>query len=211
MLRRNRELREKVTLYAVTAKRGLQLFEEGMRHLCEQGLPGLQKWVRLVHEKESECDGLSSAVELDLFEKSLLPETREDLMNLLEWLDEVINAAEEALRMIAVQHVVVPNEFCEPLGHISRMSAEAGELAMDMAVNVLDEGSEVRALDEEVDRLESVVDRVEQKLVSDLFDGDLPLAEKLQLRDVITAVAAVSDRAEEVSNRLKVFLAKRRG
>jgi len=211
MLRRNRDLREKVSVYAASAREGLQFFEQGMRHFCEQGLVGLGEWVAKVHAKESECDRLRVEVELDLFEKALLPETREDLMNLLEWLDRVINGAEDALRMIHVQHIRLPDTLRESLVHISRMSAEAGELAMELAMNVLDEGRNAKEMDEEVDRLESDVDRAEQRLISGLFDGDLSLAEKLQLKDMICAVAAVSDRAEEVSSRLRVFLAKRRG
>lgn len=211
MWRRSKELKGKLQQFTQTAMAGLQLFELGIHYACEHGLIGLDQWVEQVHEKESLCDRLRREIEIDLFEKSLLPETREDLMNLIEWLDRVINAAEEAIRMILVEHISLTGALREDLVHLARMSAEAGELVMELTLDVVYEGSQVAGVNGEIDRLESEVDRLEQHMISELFDRGLPLAEKLHYRDMVQKVAKVSDRAEDVSNWLTVFLAKRRG
>ncbi len=211
MLRRNRMIREKVSTYADSAKEGLNTFEAGMRFYCENGLTGMGEWMIRVHERESACDQICRDIELDLFEKSLLPETREDLMNLLEYLDKIVNCAESAMRKICVQHVQLPNGFCKPLEEIVRMSVKAGSLAMDMAIETLEKSHNIREFDREIDSLESKVDAIEQQAISDLFDTDLELAEKLMIREIIETMANISDIAEEVSGRLMIFSAKRRG
>ncbi len=211
MLRRNRIIREKIVRYTSTAKEGLARFDTGISDYCENGEGEVEKWLRSVHKRESECDLLRREIEIDLFKKSLLPETREDLMNLLEALDMIINTAEASMRKIYVEHLKLPEELCQPMTRIAHVSVQAGILAMDMAVNALEDGKRAIELDREIDLLESTVDSIQQETLYNLFDSDMELAGKLMIRDIIEDVAQISDLAEDASSRIMVFLAKRHG
>ena len=61
-----------------------------------------------------------------------------------------------------------------------------------------------------IEELEQKVDKAEWKLLERIFDSDLELARKLQLRDFVRRTAAISDLCEDASDMLEILVVKRR-
>ena len=61
----------------------------------------------------------------------------------------------------------------------------------------------------EIERYEHEVDQIEYQIRKKIFDSPISLAEKLQLRDFVMAVAAISDKIEDCSDLLEVMAVKR--
>jgi predicted phosphate transport protein (TIGR00153 family) len=184
-------------------------FRQGLQHYREHGLEGLDEHVRLAHRSESECDQVRRQVERDLFAKSLLPESREDIMGLLEHIDLVINQAEDVLRQIGLQRLLLPPAFQTAYADLAERSYAAGTALLRQANAALQAEATVRDLGDEVKACESRTDEVEQGHVAALFASALPLAEKLHYRDLVTMTATISDLAEDAANLLTVFSLKR--
>jgi uncharacterized protein Yka (UPF0111/DUF47 family) len=209
LFRRNRELREQLGLYVDKARLVLDTFRDGVRHYLEHGTQGMERFARTSHTDESECDRIRRQVERDLFSKSLLPESREDIMALLEHVDLVVNQAEEVLRQILLQRILLSRPFQAAYADLSMCCHEAGMTLFDQAAAALRNDPRTRALGDAVKACESRTDQTEQQLVAALFASDLPLAEKLQYRDLVTMTAAIGDLAEDAANLLTVFALKR--
>lgn len=209
MFRRNRELREKMLAYLVSATDTIDEFETGIAQYLAQGRQVLEKFVSDTHARESACDGLRQRIELDLFEQSLLPETREDLMLMLERLDEVVNQSEDILRDLWLQHVTLPEFLKHDFGRLTEIGTAAARHAFIMARGAVTADGAARALHNEVDAIESNGDRIEQTMIRQLFEQPkLPLAEKLLYRDVIREAGKMADLAEDAADWTLIFIAK---
>jgi uncharacterized protein Yka (UPF0111/DUF47 family) len=209
LFRRNRELREQLVLYVDKARLVMDTFRDGLRHYLDHGIQDLDRFARTSHGDESECDRIRRQVERDLFAKALLPESREDLMALLEHVDLVVNQAEDVLRQILLQRILLPRAFQAAYADLGMCCHEAGLTLFDQAAAALRNDPRTRALGDAVKACETRVDQSEQQLVAALFASDLPLAEKLHYRDLVSLTAAIGDLAEDAANLLTVFALKR--
>jgi predicted phosphate transport protein (TIGR00153 family) len=210
LFRRNQELRRQLTDYLEKARRVADTFRDGLRHYRQHGLRDLDPFARVSHRDESECDRVRREVERDLFARALLPESREDVMVLLEHLDLVVNQLEDVLRQIILQRIELPSVFQDAYAALVEGCHEAAVALFEQAAAALAGDPRVRDLGDAVKACESRVDQCEQQLVSALFaSADLELARQLHYRDLITMTAAISDLAEDAANLLTVFALKR--
>ena len=60
-----------------------------------------------------------------------------------------------------------------------------------------------------VDELESEADRMEADIIGRLFCSEMDGMDKLLLRDLVQHISGISDRAENVGDRLRIIVAKR--
>lgn len=209
LFHRNRELRRQLAVYIEKAKLVADTFRDGLRHYRQHGLHELDPFARVSHREESECDRVRRQVERDLFAKALLPESREDVMGLLEHLDLVTNQLEDVLRQIILQRIELPTDFQDAYAELGERCYAAATVLLEQAEAALANDPRTRELGDAVKACESRVDECEQGLVSALFASDLELARKLHYRDLVTMTAASSDLAEDAANLLTVFALKR--
>jgi predicted phosphate transport protein (TIGR00153 family) len=60
-----------------------------------------------------------------------------------------------------------------------------------------------------IDELESEADLAENMLIEHIFSSDMDGFNKILLRDLVQHIAAISDRAENVGDRIRLIVAKR--
>lgn len=209
LFQRNRDLRQQLSTYVEKARQVADCLREGLRHYRSQGLQDLEQFVRISHRDESECDRVRRQVERDLFAKSLLPESREDVMALLEHLDLVVNQAEDVLRQIMLQRLELPGAFQDAYAELGERCYQAFSVLLEQAGAALSNDPRTRELGDAVKACESRIDETEQGLVAAVFASDLELARKLHVRDLVTLTAAIGDLAEDAANLLTVFALKR--
>jgi predicted phosphate transport protein (TIGR00153 family) len=61
-----------------------------------------------------------------------------------------------------------------------------------------------------IDELESETDHLEESIIRQIFASKLDGFEKIMLRDTVKQIAAVTDRAENAGDRIRIIVAKRR-
>jgi len=208
-LRRNRQLREKLTSYFSTGQTAIDTFLAGMKYYVGNGPEGLTQYVSPSHQHESACDAIRFSIEEDLFEKSLMPAIREDIMLLLEEVDEMINQSEDVLRQIHIQLVTMPDFLVKRLGELSDVCHEACTILLKQGAAALEHDSHAKEYRNRIDALESKADRLEQTMLAELFRSDLPLGQKILARDVIVEVSHLADLAEDAADFIVVFRLKR--
>lgn len=162
------------------------------------------------HSYESKADDLRRNIEMLLYGRELLPESRGDLLVMLETYDRIPNAAETTLAIIEAERVVIPEQFKKDFTKLVRVNLDAFRGLRRTADALFDNPRQTGYLQKEVDIKESESDRLERRLISDVFDSDLDKADKLQLRNVIVSIGNISDRAENASDRIGIIAIKRR-
>ncbi len=162
------------------------------------------------HVLESRADDLRRDIEMTLYGKALLPESRGDILGLLEAMDRVPNAAETALNIIETELVEIPDSYKEDFRELLDLNMEAYRLLRKTADVLFNNPKQTLYVVKDVDVKESASDRLERQLIRQIFASDMEKADKILLKDVVVAIGNVSDRAENAADRMAIIAIKRR-
>lgn len=163
-----------------------------------------------VHRYESHADDIRRDIEVMMFSKSLFPESRSDIMSLLEAMDRVPNHAESATRMILNQRVEIPPEYHTQMIELVEVSLRCVNAMLEATTKLFEDFTTATLIVGRIDELESAIDHIEAQMVEQVFASDLDGFSKIMLRDVIIHIAGISDRAENVGDFIRILVAKRK-
>jgi predicted phosphate transport protein (TIGR00153 family) len=161
------------------------------------------------HQCESQADDLRRDIELTLYGKSLLPESRGDLLGLLETYDQLPGAGEVVLFEMLYQNMRVPPEFHPAFVRLVELNLQAYFLVRKTVDALMNNPRVTLGAVKEVDAKESQSDRQERKLIQEIFASAMDKADKLQLRSLIAGISRISDLAEHTADRIGIIAIKR--
>ncbi|MGD9239677.1 MAG: DUF47 family protein [Desulfobacterales bacterium] len=162
------------------------------------------------HKFESRADDLRDETNELMYSRALIPESREDIMALLERVDEIPRSFEQILNMIRTQKLSFPEFLILDIQELIRVSMESCDM-MAKQIDVLIKKKEgVRMLMSTIDQNESHCDHIERRIITKLFDSDLEPFLKLQLKEMVIVMGEISDQADRVSKRVNIMTMKRR-
>ena len=210
-LRKQRLIEKNVFDYLYQWKKCLEDFKTGMEVYLNEGLgERFDYYVQQVHRTEDRADELRRKVEWEMYSKALLPESRGDILGFLETMDKIPNKAESLLYQIRLQKLEFPQELNPNLWRIVDLSCEAIQLVYEAATNLMSRKGGIHKLADEIDVKESECDHVEQDTIAKIFTMDIDKADKILLKEFIIELGNLTDRAEDVSDRLTILSVKRR-
>ena len=163
-----------------------------------------------IHKFESKADDVLKKLELDLYKKALIPESRGDIILLLEKVDKLPNIIETVLFEIRIQRMTIPVELIESFEKLASLSTEACRKVIECVSCLFNNQEKVVELVHKIDDLESEADHVQNSMLRELFELEIDLAEKLLFKSLITIMGNISDKAENIANRINLVLFKRR-
>lgn len=169
---------------------------------------------RKISDLETNADKSRRKFTRALHEGAFLPVFRGDLARLAEKLDDVADAAEETMRTILLREKLLvtlakaekrrksAKVIREDLVKMARLATKTVE-SLKSAVNMM--MSNVDAANEkvnEVEKLEHESDIIEQGLINDLYDHEklLDPISVMQLKEIISRIGSISDRAEDTAD-----------
>lgn len=189
----------------------LDEFRDTFRQYCQNSdRSEMQENVKKVHKAESRADDIRREIEVVMYTKALFPESRGDILGLLETMDKVPNKAEAAAQMVLSEHIVIPNFLHANLLQLVDVCHRCVLALIESAEKIFEDFTNATVAIGRIDELESEGDFVEANLIEQIFTSDLEGAEKIMLRDMVQQVAAVSDRAENAGDRIRIIVAKRK-
>lgn len=165
--------------------------------------------VNYTHAAESQADDIRREIELLLYGRALLPESRGDILGLLETYDGLPNIAETVVFVVFSQRMVLPEQFVPGIKNLIRVNTEAYALARKTVDALMTNPKATLATTKEVDQKESESDRVERQLICDIFDSDLEMGAKLLYKELVILIGEISDRAQKVADRIGIIAIKR--
>ncbi len=161
------------------------------------------------HRIESEADDMRRNIELTLYGKALLPESRGDLLGLIESFDGLPNIAETVGFVLLHQRTVVPDNLQEAFVSLVATNVRAYHAARRAVEALMSNPKVTLHSTKEVDMIESESDRIERCLVRDIFSMEISDGTKMLLKEVVLLVGEISDRAEKVADRIGIIAIKR--
>ncbi|HKJ66921.1 MAG TPA: DUF47 family protein [bacterium] len=211
LFRKTKEMESKIDDYLDLVIRGGLLFKEGLKYYLTGEMDTFDERLASIDSLESEADELRREIENRLYTQTLIPESRGDVLGIIENTDAVLNVAAETLMMFSVERPQFPTDLHQMIRDLGDASVTCIEELIATirsyfrdVERVRDGTNRVLFFEKEVD---TIADRIKRKIFHDDAIGHLSL--KMHLRDCIEDIENISDTAEEVSDRLSIAAIKR--
>jgi uncharacterized protein len=211
LFKKERQLEALVDQYLENLTRTQEHFVKAMDTCLDEGLCGEFGFlIEQTHKFESKADEIRDEINLLMYSRALIPESREDIMNLIEQVEIIPRIFELVLHLIRAQKIKLPEFIKLDVKDLIRISVESCELMIKQIDLMMKNRQGIRALMATIDRNESHCDHIERSLMIKVFDSDLDKVDQLQLKEVVIALGEISDQADRVSKRVNIITLKRR-
>ncbi len=175
-------------------------------HKCEN----FDFLITQTHKYESKADDICEEINNLMYSKALIPDSRGDIMRLLESIDMIPHFFERILFIMQTQRLSIPDFLALDVKDLIRISFESCDLLSKQLALHLKQKLGIRDLLSTIDTNESHCDHIERRIISKIFDSDLDPFVKLQLKELIVTMGEISDQADRVSKRINIISMKRR-
>ena len=188
----------------------IETFQECLFALFEDSASEQAKeLVKKVSEGESRADDLREKLEMKLYRKALMPEARGDILGLVEAVDRVPNWAEEVVYDIYLQRVKFPESLLDKFRQLTEMNVQCFRLLHTAIEALFTDLDAVFEKTKEVDKLESEIDTLEHELIQEVFDIEERLSYQNLLHRIVRSICDISDKSENVGDRLAIVAIKK--
>ena len=197
------EFLDKLSQSALTFRRAVEIYlDEGATATFDEKLAQ-------VNELESQADKLRRSVETQLYTQTLIPDSRGDVLGLIENLDSVHNLCEGGLWAFSIEKPEIPEALHSDYRSLTEQVVNTVE-ALVLASRAFFRN--IEAVPDHMHKVmfyEKEADKVSTKLKRAIFATDLPLSHKAQLRNFVEHIDNLADRSEDVADRLAIYTIKR--
>jgi predicted phosphate transport protein (TIGR00153 family) len=162
------------------------------------------------HQAESRADDIRREIVLLLYGKALFPESRGDILGLIEAVDKIPNQAESVVRQMRHQQFQTPADLGQDLRSLVQLVRTCSLEVVKAARTLFVDYHSAAFLSDRVGELESEADDLEFALIEKIFTSSRETADKILLRDMVQAIGDIADRAEAVSDRVRLIAVKRK-
>lgn len=191
-------------------------FFEAARDRDEERLVSIKNEIfRLEHEADIVKSKLRSRLPRTLF----LPVDRSDILALLSAQDGIADKVQDIAGLVVLRNMEIPDFLVEPLFPYIARNLDAVNLCVTI-INELDElleigfrgrgAKQVRAMLKELHTIETDTDRLGMEITSILFrhEEEIKPLNAVYWGKVLGLIGEIADRAENVGNRLRLFIAR---
>ncbi len=206
--KKEREVEELIAAHFSKVKECLDEFSETMNDYMKKD-KAFKENAYKVDRLEHEADEIRREAEMKLCAGAFLPVYREDYVKLMEMLDEIADNVESATDFIALTRPKIPDFLQEGLRNMAEVTVQMFEPLQQMYEMFLEDISKVLEIARTVRDKEQAVDNIEWHVIRRVFKSDLPLAEKMLLKELVDYIGNISDQIEDVSDRFAIMVIKR--
>lgn len=210
LFRRTKELEQKIDSFFDKISEAAVVYRIAVRSYLKEGLSDdFQDRLDRVNKLESDADNLRREIEQQLYSNTLIPDSRGDVLGLIETADQLLSKFEGSLWAFHIEKPEIHEEFRDGFKKLTGMVVKAvDELGLG-ARAFFRSPHDVPAYNHKVRLYEKEADIIGSNLKIAIFDSDLDLANKLHMREFVEQIDSIADMAEDVSDRLAIYAIKR--
>lgn len=159
-----------------------------------------------IRELEHEADFITHEVMAQLHQTFITPIDREDIVNLIQRMDDVMDYMEEASTATRIYHIQRTRQRAI---EVARVMPEMTRL-IEQAIQMLSAGTlkEILPLTVEINSLENKADTIFRAAMGELFEEEANPAEIIKWREIYSDLEDATDSAEDVANVLEGVVLK---
>ena len=192
---------------------GAIFYEKGMLLLAESdaNLAACDEKLEQIVAAKRRCNELRRSISTSLYSEMLIPDFRGDVLNLLNDMYSLLDLMGSSFQEFTLE---IPHER-EDLPWLKEFSEMVSTVVKSVQSVVIAaraffrDPATVNDRVYEVRLYESEADKIAIRLKRSIFNSDLPLDRKIQLRDAIDILDELADLAEDVGDELSIYAIKR--
>jgi len=158
---------------------------------------------------EAKADEIRRNVERELYTNMLIPESRGDVLAILENTDDIIDEIKKSLVEFSVERPDIPAKFHPQFISLADAGSEAVDALIKGIRTFFRDYRRVNNYLHKVHFYEKEADRIAANLKREIFSDNIDLSRKMHLRFFTIHVEKISDLSESVADRLAIFTIKR--
>ncbi len=186
------------------------IFSQGVEAYLKGNTTDFKRKLEEIKDVEHVGDDLKRSIQQYLYTKTLIPESRSDVMQLIEDMDSLLDRFKGALWRMEIENLDIDEEFHEDFLLLSKAVGEAVEAIVRSARAFFKKIEAVRDHLDKVYYWESEADKISTRLQMALFrKEDLRLSHRMLQRELARHLDKIADRAEDVADRLNIYVIKR--
>jgi uncharacterized protein len=208
---KNKILLEKYTNYLNLSVDTVEIFREAIEHSMKNGLDEhYAVLARKVHGRESDADTMRRNIEYEMYEQSLLPESREDLLDIIERIDAVPNGADHLATLLMIQKTEILPSLKKDISELLSISVESFKYTREAALDCFMKMRRIGELQTLIKNCESIGDGLEHAMIGKIFEEKIGTGDKIVQKDIVYQIGDICNMCEHVMDRIVICSIKRK-
>ncbi|MBL6989152.1 MAG: TIGR00153 family protein [Bacteriovoracaceae bacterium] len=186
------------------------LFYEGVKDYFAGDMEKFEKRVVQIQNAEREADSIAAKIKHQLYAYMLIPDSRGDVHDLIGSLDDVIDVAKKTILSFSIEKPEIPECLREDFIKMADFSIKCIDELIKASNAFFTAPSTTGEHINKIKFFEHEVDVLEEHLKREAFTLDIQqFSKRVHIRYFTEKMAMLSDAAEDVSDKLAVFVIKR--
>ena len=211
LLSRTKRLEIQIEEFLDKVTESTELFSIAFKVYLAEGVDTqFEEYMNKIQATEREGDELRRQIETELYERTLIPDLRSDVIWLIENMDKLTNTCKANLFRLSIQQPEIPDKLRAAYIELIDITIDCVNKVVFTARNFFEDHESVADLAREVALLETKADEVSSPLQRRIFDSDLDLSQKMQLRYFVEHFDELANQSEDIADQLAISAIKRR-
>lgn len=184
-------------------------FQEGLNLYLAGSGEEFNERLDIIKSVESRADDLRQDIEAHLYVQTLIPESRGDVLRVMEDMDDIIDFSKTIMFDFFVEKPVIPVSLHDRMKRLTDMAVNSTQALVQSTRSYFYDVSSVKDHINKIKFFENESDNIAERAKREIFSMDIDLMHKLHLKNFIVSIDTISDIAEDISNRLLIATMKR--
>jgi len=208
-INKTKKIETQIDEYLDLVIKGGLVFKIGMKCYFENNIQEFENHLAELRKIEDRADDLRRNIEIKLYIRTLIPESRGDVLGLLESCDKALNITAETLLEFSVE---IPEIMPELKKHFLDLS-DTSILCLENTV------SGIRSYFKNIDGVRDYITKVQfykketnkiaEGIKRTIFRSDMELGKKIHMRYFTFHIEKIAEQSEDVCDRLSISTIKR--
>ncbi|MCK6560087.1 DUF47 family protein [candidate division KSB1 bacterium] len=185
------------------------VFKEGVRFYLEGRSEEFETHLALLREMENKADTLRRNIESQLYLRTLIPESRGDVLGLLESADKVLNIITDTLLEFSVEIPSLPTEVHQQFLDLVDYAINCSEHTVGGIRAYFRNLAAVRDHINKVQLYRRETNRMAETIKRTIFRRRMALSRKIHVRYFSYHVERIAEQADDVCDRLAIAAIKK--
>jgi len=208
LFRKTDELIKKIDQFADLTREASLHFQKALSFYLDGRVSEFEERMAIITEAESDADSLKKDIEGKLYVQTLIPESRSDVLQILETMDRITNDVKSIVKSFSIENPEVPYNVAAGMKELSLIVDKSVESLIFLVrayfynpAGLMDKLHLVKFYERDSDALS-------EKIKRDIFSLDVSLSNKLQLKDFVSSIDNLADVALSVADQINIAASK---
>ena len=208
LFKKTDELIQKIDQFIDLTREASLHFQKALSfYLGEQHFE-FEERMAIITEVERNADSLKKDIEGKLYIQTLIPESRSDVLEILETMDRITNSIKHIVKNFSIERPEIPANIADGMADLSSIVDKSVESLTFIARAYFYNPASIRDSLHLVKYYEHDADMLSEKIKRDIFSLDVYLSNKLQLKDFVSSIDGLADIALVVADQINIAASK---